>query len=92
VDAVTIDQIATAVAKKVHGQKLGTSDVTIGVALQRTERGIATLLADSDEIDEASLAAHLAPLLAVRVGTLSDADLAAVAQAVNDESAKRQQA
>lgn len=41
------------------------------------------------EVDEEELAAALAPLLVVNVGGLSDADVAAIAKATNDELARR---
>jgi hypothetical protein len=42
------------------------------------------------DVDEAALAAALAPLLAGTVKTLSDTDIAKVSKAVNDELARRQ--
>lgn len=50
---------------------------------------IAALAAQGDDVDEAALAAALAPHLSDSLAHLSDADLAAIAAAVNDEHARR---
>jgi hypothetical protein len=63
------------------------SDIA-NAALQNVTNGIVALLGRSaGDVDERELAAALAPLLASP--TLSDADLARVAKAVNDEQARR---
>jgi hypothetical protein len=52
-------------------------------------RAAAAAAAAGDDVDEQALAAALAPLLPKAVSSLSDADLARVAKAVNDEHARR---
>lgn len=63
-------------------------DVT-KLATQAQVSGLSALIRSLDVIDETELAEELAPLISSQTQSLSDADLAAIATAVNDEQHRR---
>jgi hypothetical protein len=63
-------------------------DVT-KLSTQAQVSGLGALIRGLDDIDEAALAAALAPLITSQTQSLSDTDLAAIATAVNDEQHRR---
>lgn len=72
----------------------GGKPVTLRQEIASTRTGVEALLgrdpgSGNVEVDEAALAASLAPLIMAQVGALSDEDVKRLAAAVNDEAARR---
>lgn len=90
-----VEAVANGTSRGLQRLGLATADdvvqnVAYGVQRAFETEAVRAALARGDEVDEAALAATLAPLLVGSARSLSEADLTAVASAVADEQARRQ--